>query len=115
MKDHIAKIYCSFCSKCQDEVKVIVAGPAVFICNECVEFCMVTIEEKEKVMTKNIRIENADASNWKVQVEVWDVGYNGTPDVLAKIVDLNYPTAMATEYITAGRYLKIKENGQNSN
>ena len=65
-------------------------------------------------MTKNIRIENADTSNWKVAVEVWDKGYpEGNPDTLFKVLDINYPTAMATEYITNTRYLKIVENGQN--
>lgn len=32
-------LYCSFCGKEQDEVGYLVAGPAVFICNECVELC----------------------------------------------------------------------------
>ena len=34
-------------------------------------------------MTKKVRIENADTSNFKVAVEVWDKGYNGEPDKLA--------------------------------
>lgn len=38
-KDEIKKVYCSFCGKCQDEVLAIVAGPLVFICNECTEIC----------------------------------------------------------------------------
>ena len=36
-------IHCSFCGKSQDEVKKIVAGPGVYICNECVELCSVII------------------------------------------------------------------------
>ena len=32
-------LYCSFCGKEQDEVAYLVAGPTVFICNECVELC----------------------------------------------------------------------------
>jgi len=31
---------CSFCNKAQDEVRKLIAGPAVFICNECVEVCV---------------------------------------------------------------------------
>ena len=32
-------LYCSFCGKRDDEVGYLVAGPSVFICNECVELC----------------------------------------------------------------------------
>lgn len=32
-------LYCSFCGKEKDEVAYLVAGPTVFICNECVELC----------------------------------------------------------------------------
>ena len=33
-------LYCSFCGKSQHEVKKLIAGPTVFICDECVELCM---------------------------------------------------------------------------
>ena len=33
-------LYCSFCGKSQHEVRRLIAGPTVFICNECVELCM---------------------------------------------------------------------------
>ncbi|MES2771740.1 MAG: ClpX C4-type zinc finger protein, partial [Pseudomonadota bacterium] len=32
-------LYCSFCSKSQHEVKKLIAGPSVFICDECIELC----------------------------------------------------------------------------
>tara|TARA_Y100001934_G_C11995599_1_gene605210 strand:- start:258 stop:677 length:420 start_codon:yes stop_codon:yes gene_type:complete len=38
--------YCSFCSKSQSEVKKLVAGPGVFICNECVALCNGIIEDE---------------------------------------------------------------------
>jgi len=33
-------LYCSFCGKSHHEVRKLIAGPTVFICNECVELCM---------------------------------------------------------------------------
>jgi ATP-dependent Clp protease ATP-binding subunit ClpX len=33
-------LYCSFCGKSQHEVRKLIAGPTVFICDECVELCM---------------------------------------------------------------------------
>ena len=38
--------YCSFCGKSQHEVPKLIAGPAVFICNECVDLCSEIVEEK---------------------------------------------------------------------
>jgi ATP-dependent protease Clp ATPase subunit len=37
---------CSFCGKSQTEVKTLVAGPGVFICDECVQLCQATIDKK---------------------------------------------------------------------
>lgn len=39
-------VKCSFCGKTQDKVKKIVAGPGVYICDECIELCMAIIEEE---------------------------------------------------------------------
>jgi ATP-dependent Clp protease ATP-binding subunit ClpX len=41
-------LYCSFCGKSQHEVKKLIAGPTVFICDECVELCMDIIKEESK-------------------------------------------------------------------
>ena len=48
-------LYCSFCGKSQHEVKKLIAGPTVFICDECVELCMDIIKEETKshVLMKN--------------------------------------------------------------
>ncbi len=68
-------------------------------------------------MTKRVRIENADTSNYKVIVQVWDKGQSstpehpGTPDTLVKEIGLDYPTAMTGDdvYLTSTRYLVVKE------
>ena len=41
-------LYCSFCDKSQHEVRKLIAGPTVFICDECVELCMDIIREEHK-------------------------------------------------------------------
>src|SRR5258708_32771859 len=41
-------LYCSFCGKSQHEVRKLIAGPTVFICDECVELCMDIIHEENK-------------------------------------------------------------------
>ena len=46
-------LYCSFCGKSQHEVKKLIAGPTVFICDECVELCMDIIREENKSVINN--------------------------------------------------------------
>ena len=47
-------IHCSFCGKSQNEVKKIVAGPGVYICNECVDLCKQIIDQElDEYMTDN--------------------------------------------------------------
>lgn len=50
------KLYCSFCGKSQKEVRKLIAGPTVYICNECIELCNEIIAEedaKEDTITKS--------------------------------------------------------------
>ena len=44
-------LFCSFCGKSQHEVRKLIAGPTVFICDECVELCMDIIREENKVIS----------------------------------------------------------------
>ncbi|MEM7238819.1 MAG: ATP-dependent Clp protease ATP-binding subunit ClpX [Pseudomonadota bacterium] len=46
--DNKNTLYCSFCGKSQHEVRKLIAGPTVFICDECVELCMDIIREEAK-------------------------------------------------------------------
>ena len=41
-------LYCSFCGKSQHEVRKLIAGPSVYICDECVELCNDIIREEIK-------------------------------------------------------------------
>ena len=47
--DSKSTLYCSFCGKSQHEVRKLIAGPTVFICDECVELCMDIIREEHKL------------------------------------------------------------------
>ncbi len=47
-KESSDKLNCSFCGKVQDDVKKLIAGPSVYICNECVDLCNDIIEEEVK-------------------------------------------------------------------
>ena len=50
-------LFCSFCGKSQKEVKKLIAGPTVFVCDECVELCMDIIKEDSK--TNQIKVKQS--------------------------------------------------------
>ncbi|MCP4863454.1 MAG: ATP-dependent protease ATP-binding subunit ClpX [Pseudomonadota bacterium] len=52
-------LYCSFCGKSQHEVRKLIAGPSVFICDECVELCNDIIREEIKDISPNKANQNA--------------------------------------------------------
>ena len=62
-------LYCSFCGKSQHEVRKLIAGPNVFICNECVELCMDIIREEDK--TQLVRSGDGDAAeaHWRKHLD----------------------------------------------
>ena len=43
----VKELYCSFCSKGQKEAAKLIAGPSVYICDECIELCNEILEEEE--------------------------------------------------------------------
>lgn len=50
---------CSFCAKSQDQVKKLIAGPEVYICDECVDLCNEIMDEAKKAQQ-----EEYEATNW---------------------------------------------------
>jgi len=60
-------------------------------------------------MTKMVRIENADTSTYKIDVEVWQVGVDGKEDTLTNTHKLDSPTSLISVGIHSHQYLKVKE------
>ena len=52
-------VRCSFCKKTQTDVKTLIAGPGVYICNECIDFCCSIIDDEAKEQSKEINTEKA--------------------------------------------------------
>ena len=57
-----AALRCSFCNKDQKHVKKLIAGPNVFICDECVSICLDIIDEDEKNLLKALKHEARDVA-----------------------------------------------------
>ena len=51
-------LYCSFCGKSQHEVRKLIAGPSVFVCDECVELCNDIIREELQESAAVVKIKN---------------------------------------------------------
>jgi hypothetical protein len=67
---------CSFCGKAQTEVKTLVAGPGVFICDECVQLCRPIIKKKDKQTTQEIPSLLPDNAATEALLKTL-AGYNG--------------------------------------
>jgi ATP-dependent Clp protease ATP-binding subunit ClpX len=83
-------LYCSFCGKSQHEVRKLIAGPTVFICDECVELCMDIIREE----SKSTLVKSKDGVPSPIEIlEVLDdyvIGQREAKKVLAVAVHNHY-------------------------
>ena len=67
-KEEKESLFCSFCGKSQKEVKKLIAGPTVFVCDECVELCMDIIKEDTKNNKKKLKKDTPKPSEVKKEM-----------------------------------------------
>jgi ATP-dependent Clp protease ATP-binding subunit ClpX len=83
-------LYCSFCGKSQHEVRKLIAGPTVFICDECVELCMDIIREEHK----NTMVKSRDGVPTPREIcavlDDYVIGQQGAKRVLSVAVHNHY-------------------------
>lgn len=93
------KLKCSFCGKTQDMVRRLIAGPHVYICNECIELCHELIQEELEAETEDFNINN----DLPTPVEIKDVldeyviGQNEAKKALAVAVYNHYKRISAID------------------
>jgi len=83
-------LYCSFCGKSQHEVRKLIAGPNVFICNECVELCMDIIREEDKSQLVSSGEGIPAPSEIKKVLDDYVIGQEGAKRVLSVAVHNHY-------------------------
>jgi ATP-dependent Clp protease ATP-binding subunit ClpX len=83
-------LYCSFCGKSQHEVRKLIAGPTVFICDECVELCMDIIREDHKSAISKSRGEVPTPSEIQNVLDDYVIGQTHAKRVLSVAVHNHY-------------------------
>jgi ATP-dependent Clp protease ATP-binding subunit ClpX len=84
-------LHCSFCNKSQNEVRKLIAGPSVFICDECVDLCNDIIREEVDASTRDsIRTDLPTPSEIKAFLDRYVIGQDGPKRVLAVAVYNHY-------------------------
>jgi ATP-dependent Clp protease ATP-binding subunit ClpX len=88
--DSKSTLYCSFCGKSQHEVRKLIAGPTVFICDECVELCMDIIREESKAVLGKSKDGVPTPKDIRKVLDDYVIGQDHAKRVLAVAVHNHY-------------------------
>jgi ATP-dependent Clp protease ATP-binding subunit ClpX len=90
-KGNFSSLYCSFCGKSQDEVRKLIAGPTVYICDECIELCNEIIaEEYEKEEIGQARSKVPKPAEIKKALDEYVIGQEKAKKILSVAVHNHY-------------------------
>lgn len=81
---------CSFCGKSQDEVKKLIAGPNVFICNECIDLCNEILKEDLEELTEDKVFNLLTPSEIKEKLDEYVIGQQEAKKILSVAVHNHY-------------------------
>ncbi|MBS56581.1 MAG: ATP-dependent Clp protease ATP-binding subunit ClpX [Rickettsiales bacterium] len=89
-KNDKESLFCSFCGKSQKEVKKLIAGPTVFVCDECVELCMDIIKEDSKNYKSKVKKDIPKPSEINQFLNDYVIGQNNAKKTLSVAVYNHY-------------------------
>ncbi len=89
-KDDEKLLYCSFCGKSQDEVRKLIAGPSVYVCDECVELCNDIIKEELEEGDEFIDGNLPKPKEIKAELDGYVIGQEGAKKMLSVAVYNHY-------------------------
>ena len=97
-KDEKESLFCSFCGKSQKEVKKLIAGPTVFVCDECVELCMDIIKEDSKNNKSKLKKDTPKPSEIKKFLDDFVIGQDNAKKILSVAVYNHYKRLTNSTY-----------------
>jgi len=105
------QFFCSFCGKNQKEVKKLIAGPSVYICNECIKLCSEIIEDEEK----ELAVEPESAKEFMVPKQIKDQldSYIIEQDRAKKVLSVavyNHYKRLASHLTRSGDEIEIQKS-----
>jgi len=101
---------CSFCGKSQNEVKKIVSGPGVSICNECIKLCSeIVLEERKKENTEFEMEEISSPKEIKVFLDKYVISHERAKKVISVAVYNHYNRVKSNHKINLNKKKKIKD------
>jgi ATP-dependent Clp protease ATP-binding subunit ClpX len=89
-KDSEKPLYCSFCGKSQHEVKKLIAGPSVFICDECIELCTDIVQDEVEEAVKAIKEGLPTPREIRETLDEYVIGQEPAKKILAVAVYNHY-------------------------
>ncbi|MFA7383110.1 MAG: ATP-dependent Clp protease ATP-binding subunit ClpX [Desulfurivibrionaceae bacterium] len=92
-KDHNSEgeVTCSFCGKSQDEVRKLIAGPTVYICNECIDLCNeIVTEDRPSALESPLEASTLKPYDIKAHLDEYVIGQERAKKVLAVAVHNHY-------------------------
>ena len=97
-KEDKDSLFCSFCGKSQKEVKKLIAGPTVFVCDECVELCMDIIKEDNKNSKSKLKTNTPKPSEINKFLDDFVIGQNKAKKNLSVAVYNHYKRLSNSTY-----------------
>jgi ATP-dependent Clp protease ATP-binding subunit ClpX len=105
-------LYCSFCGKSQHEVKKLIAGPSVFICDECIDLCTdIITEEISQLPEADLREGLPTPHEIRASLDQYVIGQDHAKKQLAVAVYNHYKRLKHIETTRAAKNKKIVHNG----
>jgi ATP-dependent Clp protease ATP-binding subunit ClpX len=92
-------LYCSFCGKPKEEVETLIAGPGIYICNECVGMCNTILEDKKEkeAKKKKRKKKTLTPKEIKIRLDEYVIGQEKAKKVLAVAVYNHYKRIVAEQ------------------
>lgn len=100
-KDHNddADVLCSFCGKNQEEVRKLIAGPAVYICDECIDLCNeIVSEDRKQEIDTDLAIKSLKPKEIKAHLDEYVIGQDQAKRVLSVAVHNHYKRVDARHF-----------------